>query len=684
MTHLGAALLLCVGLCLASCGRKPEQQVAGYLYEPFVHPGMFQGQEDLEFVKARIQAGDEPWLSAFERLKAETDTSHVPQACSYVSVGAYGADSRGGKEFSADSKYAYACAWLWCVTGERVYAEQAIRTLNAWSGKLWGLDGNNAKLNVGLFGQYYLNAAELLRCTDAGWRQEDVEQFERMLRTVYYPTIRDFFTEANGNWDASMICTMMCMGVFLEDHDMFNRAVERFYRGNGNGGITRYIYPGGQCQETTRDWDHVQLGLGELSRAAQVAWTQGLDFYSVADDRMAQGFEYAARFLSGVKVSAWGDISSREKDEVRDIYHSLYNHYVRVKGMELPYTRQMRDRWMDSTSLSMLSAARLSDGQPLSPSRHKLQTACLVKPSQIGALPVGGEVRERAIVLKPGDDIQRALDLAAGRWVMLGEGVHVLREPLRLPSGARLAGEGRLSVLMLAPDCTGPTVINRDSNMSDVIIRSLLIEGATKPGTGFDPNYERSGRLYGNAPSREGVVFLSDSPGCMKDIRLENLTIQNFTKNGAVISGASDVLVSRCDFDNNGSAVVPGPHFHHNLRLAHVQGAEVSDSRFDSSLWGHGVEVSCSSCVSVVRNELARNALCGIYCADTQKVLIEANWIEGNDASGIKLDRLMDGCFDVQVSCNKIQYNDGYAVEWSGDDEPVVATDNVIVHNLYE
>ena len=132
-----------------------------------------------------------------------------------------------------------------------------------------GLDGNNAKLNVGLFGQYYLNAAELLRCTDAGWRQEDVEQFERMLRTVYYPTIRDFFTEANGNWDASMICTMMCMGVFLEDHDMFNRAVERFYRGNGNGGITRYIYPGGQCQETTRDWDHVQLGLGELSRAAR-------------------------------------------------------------------------------------------------------------------------------------------------------------------------------------------------------------------------------------------------------------------------------------------------------------------------------------------------------------------------------------------------------------------------------
>ena len=339
---------------------------------------------------------------------------------------------------------------------------------------------------------------------------------------------------------------------------------------------------------------------------------------------------------------------------------------------------------MDSTSLSMLSAARLTDGQPQPPSLRKLQAGRLVKPSQVGALPVGGEVRELAIVLKPGDDIQRAIELAAGRWVMLGEGIHVLREPLRLPSGTRLAGEGRLSVLMLAPDCTGPTITNRDSDMSDIIIRSLLIEGATKPGTGFDPNYERSGRLYGNAPSREGIAFLSDSLGRMKGIRLENLTIQNFTKNGVVISGASDVLVSRCDLDNNGSAVVPGPRFHHNLRLAHVQDAEVSDSRFDSSLWGNGVDVSCSSRVSVVRNELARNALCGIYCADTQDVLIEGNWIEGNDASGIKLDNWMDGCSDVQVNRNKIQYNDGYAVECSGDDEPVVAADNVVLHNLYE
>jgi len=27
------------------------------------------------------------------------------------------------------------------------------------------------------------------------------------------------------------------------------------------------------------NWDHVQLGIGEFAKAAQVAWTQGLDLY---------------------------------------------------------------------------------------------------------------------------------------------------------------------------------------------------------------------------------------------------------------------------------------------------------------------------------------------------------------------------------------------------------------------
>jgi len=80
-----------------------------------------------------------------------------------------------------------------------------------------------------------------------------------------------------------IINTLLCIGIFTDNHAIFNTAAERYYRGPGNSGITKYIYPNGQIQETTRDWDHVQLGIGEFAKAAQVAWTQGLDLYGATN-----------------------------------------------------------------------------------------------------------------------------------------------------------------------------------------------------------------------------------------------------------------------------------------------------------------------------------------------------------------------------------------------------------------
>ena len=57
-----------------------------------------------------------------------------------------------------------------------------------------------------------------------------------------------------------------------------------------NGGITKYVYPSGQCDENARDQGHTQLGLGYFARAARVAWNQGVDLWGAADNRLALGF----------------------------------------------------------------------------------------------------------------------------------------------------------------------------------------------------------------------------------------------------------------------------------------------------------------------------------------------------------------------------------------------------------
>ena len=65
---------------------------------------------------------------------------------------------------------------------------------------------------------------------------ERKSQCQKMLKEAVYPPIKDFATFANGNWDRACIKTMMAIGVFCDDHEMFNRAAEYYYHGSGNGG----------------------------------------------------------------------------------------------------------------------------------------------------------------------------------------------------------------------------------------------------------------------------------------------------------------------------------------------------------------------------------------------------------------------------------------------------------------
>ena len=41
-----------------------------------------------------------------------------------------------------------------------------------------------------------------------------------MLLTVYVPLLRMFYPEANGNWDAAIMYTLLAIGVFCEDRDL--------------------------------------------------------------------------------------------------------------------------------------------------------------------------------------------------------------------------------------------------------------------------------------------------------------------------------------------------------------------------------------------------------------------------------------------------------------------------------
>ncbi|HEY6081904.1 MAG TPA: alginate lyase family protein, partial [Chitinophagaceae bacterium] len=262
---------------------------AGASAQQFIHPGINQTAGDLAYMKKQVLTGKQPWAAAFERLKAAADTGFIVKPFTHVLRGPYGKPNIGGNELSKSADMAYNCALLWYITGDKSYADKAIKIINAWSSTLWDFDYNDAKLLAAWTGHVFCNAAELLRYTNSGWQQQDIDRFTNMLMTVYYPLIRFYFPQANGNWDGAIIHTIMAIAIFTDNRKMFNNAVDHFLHSPVNGSVFKYIYPSGQCQESMRDQGHVQLGLGEFAGAAQVAYTQGVDLFSIGNNRIALG-----------------------------------------------------------------------------------------------------------------------------------------------------------------------------------------------------------------------------------------------------------------------------------------------------------------------------------------------------------------------------------------------------------
>jgi hypothetical protein len=343
--------LLAVCLCLLTL------TVPGAAEPAFSHPGLLHGKADLDRIREKLARGGEPWKSGFERLR-----THRQSQADYRVRGPFAQvirDPKGSSqldELVSDGNAAYQNALMWCLTGNEPHARKAAEILNVWSGTLREITGKDKELGASLCGFKLVNAAELLRHTYPGWSQTQSERCGRMLREAVYPAIRNFATFANGNWDTGCLKTIMAIGVYLDDRELFNQAVNYYRQGAGNGSLAHYVInPAGQCQESGRDQQHTQLGLAHLAEACEIAWHQGLDIYGEQDNRLRHGFEYTARYNLGQEVpfqkhtDTTGKyrhqaVAQAGRGNLRPIFEMVWNHYERRRGIPSPFTRQAAEK----------------------------------------------------------------------------------------------------------------------------------------------------------------------------------------------------------------------------------------------------------------------------------------------------------------------------------------------------
>ncbi len=336
----------------------------------FIHPGMLNNLEEMEFVREKVLKGTEPWKSAYEAMLEGTlnqlsgfavDTRSAsslpwePGAVEYI------AERRGSPDkLRNDMSAAYIHAWIWFIQRDEDHARQAVKILNEWGHTFKGFkheDHNPLLAGFNLPSGIY--AAEIMRYTYEGWREEDIRAFEKMLVEAAWPAVKDGAdrpeqrmkdldeNHPNGNWEATTMAIMMSIAIFTNDEEKFNHALRYWYgpspsTGNPKGRLRRYIWGDGQCQETCRDLVHTQVGMSALTHVAEMAWKQGVDLYGDLDNRLLKGLEYHVPRI--MELPGFGNPCEpapiRYTGRWCPIYEMAYNHYHNRRGLEC--------RWLEA------------------------------------------------------------------------------------------------------------------------------------------------------------------------------------------------------------------------------------------------------------------------------------------------------------------------------------------------
>jgi hypothetical protein len=339
--------------------------------QPFNHPGVLVSQAQLDYIKIMVAAHNEPFYSAYlKALNSNIGSLNYqiqgPPATGIIECGPTSNPNIGCSAADNDSSAAYLQALLWYITGNQQYANNAISILNTYGYNLKGYTNSNEPLQAAWDSEKFPRAAEIIRYSNAGWADADIQQFKSMLNNVILPRIINGST-SNGNWEISMIEGMINIGVFNDDLATFNKGVlfwkQRipayfYYHTDGaapvpapRGTANWYGQPGydsrvdGISQETCRDFGHAQYGISGALDAAETAYIQGVDLYndpsSNALNRLTSALEFNAKYqlANSTTVPSYvcnGTVTLQvyPTDEIG------YNNYHNRQGLDLPLTIQ--------------------------------------------------------------------------------------------------------------------------------------------------------------------------------------------------------------------------------------------------------------------------------------------------------------------------------------------------------
>jgi hypothetical protein len=298
----------------------------------FTHPGVGVSQAQLDFVKAKVQAGAQPWTNAFNQAKGSSyaSLSRTPKPRAVVECGPYSNPNLGCTDEREDAIAAYTDALLWYLTRDDRYAQKSIELMDAWSATIRDHTNSNAPLQTAWSASSWPKAAEIIKYVYGNWPNSG--RFATMLRNVYLPEIING-SNSNGNWELSMTEAIQGIGVFLEDKTVYDKAIS-LYRLRvpayvyleSDGALPKTVpsqnlntrdkivsywqgqgtFVTGLTQETCRDFTHTGYGISSISHVLETARIQGIDMYPEFGERLRQALGFQSRWERNLEpVPSW-------------------------------------------------------------------------------------------------------------------------------------------------------------------------------------------------------------------------------------------------------------------------------------------------------------------------------------------------------------------------------------------
>ncbi|MEV6796247.1 alginate lyase family protein [Streptomyces sp. NPDC051320] len=335
----------------------------------FTHPGALHAYGELNRAKVRVAAGDNPWLSGWQRITANSHSAGTWKANPQATIIRGGTGQNYGILYN-DIHAAYQNALRWKIAGTSANGDAARDILNAWSAKLTTVTGNADRfLAAGIYGYQFANAAELMR----GYGGFDLDRFQTMMLDVFYPLNNQFLTGHNdacitnywANWDLCNMNSILAIGILCDDGAKYDQAVNYFKTGAGNGSLGHavpFLYDSeglAQWQESGRDQGHSMMGIGQMGAFCEMAWNQGDDLYGHDNNRFMKAAQYVAKYNLGQDVPftkyTWGTgqscayseqtvISSGSRGQLRPVWDILHYHYVGRRKLSVPYITAMAEK----------------------------------------------------------------------------------------------------------------------------------------------------------------------------------------------------------------------------------------------------------------------------------------------------------------------------------------------------